>query len=77
MKSETLPPGPGSYKTVHSIEKSAADHQRNNSDGMFVGQEPQSFLSKTKRGEFWKHEGATPYTRQTFAKAPGPGQYDH
>lgn len=44
---------------------------------MFVGQEPKSFLTKTKRGEFWKHEGETPYTRQTFAKVPGPGQYEH
>ena len=44
---------------------------------MFVGQEPKSFLTKTKRGEFWKHEGETPYTRQTFSKNPGPGQYEH
>lgn len=34
-------------------------------------------MTKTKRGEFWKHEGATPYTRQTFAKNPGPGHYNH
>ena len=62
-KEGSLAPGPGAYKTVASIEKTAHDHARNNSDGIFVGQEPQSFLSKTKRGEFWKHEGATPYTR--------------
>ena len=34
-------------------------------------------MTKTKRGEFWKHEGETPYTRQTFSKNPGPGQYNH
>jgi hypothetical protein len=45
------------------MEKETKDHLRNNSGGMFVGQEPKSFLTKTKRGEFWKHEGETPYTR--------------
>lgn len=34
-------------------------------------------MTKTKRGEFWKHERETPYTRQTFAKNPGPGHYNH
>ena len=26
-------------------------------DGQFIGQEPQSFLTKTHRGEFWKNDG--------------------
>lgn len=42
-----------------------------------MGQEPASFLTKTERGDFWKHEGETPYTRQTFAKVVGPGTYEH
>jgi hypothetical protein len=70
-------PGPGSYKTTVSIQNTAQEHQKQNTDGQFIGQEPQSFLTKTKRGEFWKHEGETPYTRQTFSKVPGPGQYNH
>lgn len=76
-KDKAKAPGPGTYKTMISIEKKANEHQRMNSDGQLVGQEPQSFLFKTKRGEFWKHEGNTPYTRQTFAVNPGPGKYDH
>ena len=76
-KVKSLAPGPGTYKTVVSIEKTSNDHLRSTSDGQFIGQEPQSFLTKTKRGEFWKHEGETPYTRQTYAKNPGPGQYNH
>jgi len=62
-KEKSKAPGPGTYKTMVSIEKKANEHQRMNSDGQLVGQEPQSFLFKTKRGEFWKHEGITPYTR--------------
>lgn len=56
-------PGPGTYKTTFSIENTAQEHQKQNTDGQFIGQEPQSFLTKTKRGDFWKHEGETPYTR--------------
>lgn len=33
-------------------------------------------MSKTKRVDFWKNEGETPYTKQTFHKNPGPGAYD-
>lgn len=62
---------------MHSIEKTANEHIKQTADGQFIGQEPQSFLTKTARGEFWKHEGETPYTRQTFSKVPGPGTYNH
>ena len=34
-------------------------------------------MTKTKRGEFWRNEGETPYTKQTYLKNPGPGQYNH
>jgi len=42
-----------------------------------MGQEPKSFLSKTKKGDFWLNDLSTPFTRQTYHKNPGPGQYDH
>ena len=67
--------GPGAYKTGFSIENTAMEHHRANSDGNMVGQDPQSFLTKTKRGEFWRNEGETPYTKQTYHQNPGPGQY--
>ena len=76
LKIKNMNPGPGTYTTVVSIEKKATEHLKKNTDGQYIGQEPQSFLSKTQRGEFWKHEGQTPFTRQTFAKVVGPGHYD-
>ena len=33
-------------------------------------------MTKTKRGDFWKNEGETPYTKQTYHKNPGPGTYN-
>jgi hypothetical protein len=36
-KNKSLAPGPGTYKTVVSIEKTANDHLRSTSDGQFIG----------------------------------------
>lgn len=74
---KNIVPGPGAYQTVASIEKSSMENQAQNADGQIMGQEPRSFLSKTKRNDFWRNDAETPYTKQTFHKNPGPGQYDH
>lgn len=68
-------PPPGSYKVVKSIEADVKKKITKTSEGQFIGQEPQSFLSKTKRDDFWRNEIITPYTKQTFVKNPGPGTY--
>lgn len=33
------------------------------------------FSSVTGRADMWKNEMNAPYTRQTYHKNPGPGQY--
>ena len=63
VKQKNNNPGPGSYQETRSIERSTNENLKGATDGAMMGQEPASFLSKTERGEFWKHEGATPYTR--------------
>lgn len=69
-------PGPGTYKTVVSIEK-RLESVRTSAEGNMMGHTQNSFLTKTKRGDFWRNEGETPYTKQTYLKNPGPGQYEH
>ena len=33
------------------------------------------FMSTTERGDFWKNELNAPYTKQTYLRNPGPGEY--
>lgn len=68
-------PGPGTYKNPLSLESRVMSHQRASSDGQFIGSDPQSFLSKTKKGDWWRNEGETPFTKQSYLQNPGPGHY--
>ena len=70
-------PGPGEYKITQTMEEATNQHKRANSEGAYIGQEPSSFGTKTKIGDFWKNEGETPFTKQTYHKNPGPGTYNH
>lgn len=59
-----------------SIEKKVHDSNNQNQDGLLMGQEPKSFLTKTKRNDFWRNEIETPFTKQSYHKNPGPGTYE-
>jgi hypothetical protein len=38
---------------------------------------PNTFLSTTKREDFWKNSILTPFTKPTSFENPGPGKYNH
>ena len=77
LKDGTPVPGPGTYADPRTIERRANEQIKGAADGALMGQDPVAFGTKADRGEYWKHEGETPYTRQTFARVVGPGTYEH
>jgi hypothetical protein len=65
-------PGPGTYIKVPMNPNEASAYSSING-----GKDPNAsaFMSTTHRVDFWKNELATPFTKQTYLKNPGPGAY--
>lgn len=78
IKNSALP-GPGQYHQRAMKNGDASDlgsrGATSTQDTSMAGDSTIFFGSKIVRGEFWKNELDAPYTKATFSKAPGPGQY--
>lgn len=77
-KNATMP-GPGLYdsKLVKHGDPSTLGSKQGASteESSTMSQTQNPFLSGTGRAEMWKAELNAPYTKQTYIKNPGPGQY--
>lgn len=79
IKNTSLP-GPQAYdpRILKRGDKSTFESNIGSTDdSSTLTQNLNPFLSSTGRADMWKNEMSAPFTRATYSKNPGPGQYFH